>query len=86
MFMATCALTSAAFARFPNSLVPENWFYAGVDVLLLLGVVRDLIVTKRVHVVYLYGLPLMMLGQIALIYTYVKGLPGWLRIAHALLG
>ena len=78
MLMATCALMGAAFGRFPHSLVPENWFYAGADVLLLLGVVHDLIVTKRVHLVYLYGVPLMMLGQVATIYTYVK-------IAHALL-
>lgn len=83
---ACCALTAAGFGRFPTSLVPENWFYAGVDLLLLLGVVRDLIVTKRVHPVYLYGLPLLMLGQIATVYTYVKSLPGWLKIAHALLG
>jgi hypothetical protein len=86
MLMATCALTAAAFGRFPHSLVPENWFYAGTDVLLLLGVVRDLVVTKRVHSVYLYGLPLLMLGQIATIYTYVKSLPQWLKIVHALLG
>ena len=66
--------------------MPENWFYAGVDVLILLGVVRDLIVTKRVQPVYLYGLPLLMLGQIATIYTYVKSLPEWLKIAHALIG
>ena len=84
MLMATCVLTAAAFGRFPHSLVPEDWFYAGADLLLLLGVVRDLIVTKRVHIVYLYGLPLLMLGQIATIYTYVNSLPEWLKIAHAL--
>jgi hypothetical protein len=86
ILIACCALTAAGFGRFPTSLVPENWFYAGVDVLILLGVVRDLIVTKRVHPVYLYGLPLLMLGQIATMYTYVKSLPEWLKIAHALLG
>lgn len=41
MFVATCALTSAAFARIP--WVPGRWFYAGVDCLILLGVVRDLV-------------------------------------------
>jgi hypothetical protein len=86
ILIASCALTAAWFGRFPASLVPENWFYAGVDVLILLGVVRDLIVTKRVQPVYLYGLPLLMLGQIATIYTYVKSLPEWLKIAHALIG
>ncbi len=63
MFVATCALTSAAFARIP--WVPGRWFYTGVDCLILLGVVRDLMTMKRIHPVYLWGLPLMMLGQIA---------------------
>ena len=43
-------------------------------------------VTRCVHVVYLYRLPLLMLGQIATICTYVKSLPEWLKVAHALLG
>jgi hypothetical protein len=86
MLMASCALTAAAFGRFPSFLIPQNWFYAGVDALILLAVLRDLIVTKRVHPVYLYGLPLMMLGQIAVIYMFVHSSPEWLRIAHAILG
>jgi hypothetical protein len=63
----------------------DHWFYGGVDALILLAVVRDVIVTKRVHPAYLYGLPLMMLGQIAVTYAFVKSLPQWLKIAHALL-
>ena len=43
--------------------MPNNWWYAGVDVLILLGVTGDLIMTKRVHPVYLYGPPAMMLGH-----------------------
>jgi hypothetical protein len=39
--------------------------YAGVDVLILFAVVRDLIVTKPVHLMHLYGLPLTMIGQTA---------------------
>lgn len=81
MLMATCALTAAAFGR----LIPLQWFYAGVDVLILLGVVRDIIVTKRVHPVYLYGLPLLMVGQTITIYAAVTSLPGWLKIARGLL-
>ena len=66
--------------------MPDNWFYAGVDVLILLGVTRDLIVTKRIHPVYLYGLPTMMLGQIVTMHTRLGASPVWLRIAHQLLG
>jgi hypothetical protein len=86
ILMASCALTAAAFGRFPRALIPAHWLYAGVDVLIVLGIVRDLIVTKHVHPVYLYGLPLMMLGQVVTTYTFVKALPEWLTIARALLG
>jgi hypothetical protein len=44
-------------------------FYAGVDVLVLLGVARDLIVNRRIHQVYLYGLPALILGQTVVMYT-----------------
>jgi hypothetical protein len=84
MLIASCALTAAAFGRLPSPLM-DHWFYGGVDALILLAVVRDVIVTKRVHPAYLYGLPLMMLGQIAVTYAFVKSLPQWLKIAHALL-
>jgi hypothetical protein len=86
IFVASCALTAAAFGRFPHSLVPENMFYAGVDVLILLGVVRDLIVTKRIHAVYLYALPAFILGQIFVVYTYMHGSAWWMKIAHSMLG
>jgi hypothetical protein len=61
--VATCLLTAAAFGRFPTTLIPHYWFYAGVDVLIFLGAVRDLIVTKRIHPVYVFALPLLALGQ-----------------------
>jgi hypothetical protein len=63
MLLATCCLTGAAFARFPTNMVPDSAFYACVDLLILLGVLRDLIVLKRVHAVYRYGLPLMATSQ-----------------------
>lgn len=86
ILIATCSLTGAAFARFHTFFMPDNWLYVGVDFLILVGVTRDLIVTKRVHPVYLYGLPAMMLGQIVAMHTYLAASPVWLRIAHRLLG
>jgi hypothetical protein len=85
MLIASCALTAAAFGRFPNSLFADNWFYAGVDALILLGVARDLVATKRVHAVYRYGLPLMVLGQLVVMQPAVRGSSAWLSIAGALL-
>jgi hypothetical protein len=86
MLLATCALTAAAFGRFPWPLMRDVWFYAGVDGLILLGVLRDLLLTKRVHPVYLYGLPLLMLGQTTVVYISLNSVPAWMRIAHAILG
>ncbi|HUJ30916.1 MAG TPA: hypothetical protein VLY23_06515 [Candidatus Acidoferrum sp.] len=86
IFIATCAVTSAAFGRFPPSILPQPYFYVGVDLLILLGVARDLIVNRRVHPVYRYALPLLMLGQIFVVYTFTHNLPYWQKISHAILG
>ena len=83
--IATCALTAAGFGRFPNFLMPENMFYAGVDVLIFLGVVRDLIVNRRIHPVYLCALPAFILGQIFVVYTYTHTSPWWMATARAIL-
>lgn len=86
MLIATCSLTAAAFGRFPNALMPRHWFFAGIDALILLGLVRDLLVRKRVHPVYLFGLPMLVAGQTAAIVTYVKSGQVWMRLAHAIVG
>ena len=86
MLVATCALTAAAFGRFPESILPPYLFYAGVDLLVLLGVARDLIVNRAVHRVYLFVLPLFILGQTIVSYIAFHNVPFWLRIAHAILG
>jgi hypothetical protein len=85
LLIASCALTAAGFGRFPAAILPPNLFYAGVDLLILLGVVRDLIVNKRVHPVYLYGLPALIFWQIFVTYTFTHNSPWWLAIAHAIL-
>ena len=73
LLIASCALTSAAFARFPPYIVPPGWFYAGVDTLILLGVIRDLILDRRIHPVYRYAFPALLVGQaIVLTCTLLK--------------
>jgi hypothetical protein len=84
LLMASCALTAAAFGRFPPHLLPPVIFYAGVDLLILLGVARDLIVNRRIHPVYLYGLPAFILGQTVAMYAFIHNSPYWLKIAHAI--
>lgn len=89
LLLATCALTTAAFSRFPPDLLPVLpnmlefiWFYAGMDVLILLGVARDLIVTRRIHRVYLYGLPAFIIYQTIVVYMYQCEWPYCVKIAR----
>lgn len=85
ILVATCALTAAAFGRFPENLLPPLFFYAGVDLLILLGAVRDLIIIRMIHPVYRYALPAFITGQVLVMYTNTHHSTYWLKIAHALL-
>jgi len=82
MLVASCALTAAGFGRFIH---PDYLFYGGVDLLIFLGVVRDLILDRRIHRVYLIVLPLFIVGQVITTYIAWYGVPFWMRIAHRLL-
>jgi hypothetical protein len=77
MLLAACFLTSAAFGRFPAELLPDNplWFYAGVDMLILLGVARDLWVLKRVHPVYSFGFPAALAAQFGVLTLFRTAAP-----------
>jgi hypothetical protein len=83
MLIASCGLTDAAFARFP--FVSLAFSPVGVDALILLGILRDLIVDRRIHKVYLYAFPLLLLFQIFCMQTYFHSSPWWVHIASALL-
>jgi len=87
MFLATCALTSAAFARVLvfGHFLPPKFFYVGVDLLIVLGIARDLFVNRRVHAIYCYALPVLVLGQTIVIYTVVHRLPYWMKVAQFIL-
>jgi len=84
--MACCALTAAAFGRFPPPLVARGTLYVGVDALILLAVARDMAVNRRIHPVYLYGLPAFIMCQTLVLYTVVHHSTWWLKTARAILG
>jgi hypothetical protein len=86
MLLASCALSAAAIVRFPFQPYVYYWFYAGVDLLILLGVARDLIVNRRVHPVYIYALPAFILCQVAVEYIFLTNPPYWQKFTHAILG
>jgi len=84
LLIASCVLTGAAFGRMPLMHAPLN-FYGGIDGLILLGVLRDLLVSRRVHAVYLVALPLLMIAQAVAAQAFLHRAASWLRIAHALI-
>ena len=53
--------------------------------LVLLGVVRDLIVDRCVHKVYLYGIPALLVCEVIFEYTFAHASPWWMHIARAVL-
>jgi hypothetical protein len=75
VFIASCELMDAAVGRF-DFVFNHNLFYPALDLLIVLGMVRDLIVDGRVHKVYLYALPVMIVGQSLAVYLW-RGNPAW---------
>jgi len=83
MLMAAVSLTAAAFGRFPHFLIPRGWFYAGVDAMILLGVMRDLLVQGTVHKVYRLALPALVAGQV--IVYLVRHTDWWTEFSNSLI-
>lgn len=71
MLIGTAMLTNAAFARFPGSYLPGHFFYAGTDLLIAIGVARDLWKERSIHVVYRYAMPILLAAEIAVL------IPAW---------
>ncbi len=86
IYIATCTLTGAAFGRFPTDFFPPLYFYWGVDALILLGALRDLAVTRRIHKIYLGALPLLFATQWAVWTVADNHWPPWERFARAIVG
>ncbi len=86
VLIATCALTGAAFVRFPMMPQPHAWAYAGVDALILLGVVRDLMVNRRIHVVYRYALPVLIACQIFAVHLAFHPPAWWVHVTNTIIG
>lgn len=85
LFLATCGLTAAPFGRSPY-LIDHNLFYVAVDTVICLGLLRDLLVDRRIHRVYLIALPLLAIAQFITIRVITTAPPWWSHFAHALMG
>jgi len=85
IFLATCQLMDAAIGRF-DFWFNHSIFYAGLDLLIIAGIARDLIVDGRIHKVYLYALPVLVVGQSLSVYLWRANPSWWQGVTHAILG
>ena len=84
VFIASCGLMDAAIGRFAY-LFDHNLFYPVLDLLIVLGMGRDLVVDGRVHKVYRYALPMLIVGQALAVYLWRANPAWWQGITHAIL-
>lgn len=85
IFIATCGLLDAAFGRY-DFIYNHGLFFWCLDGVILLGVLRDLFVNRRIHKVYVYALPSLIVVQAFVDYTWLSSSAWWVRIGHAILG
>ena len=88
MFLATVSIIDAGLGRFP---VPDAWFDAGwfywvIDALILLAMARDLLLTRRIHPVFAYGLPALVLCQAVVFWLWHAPPAPWLDLMQSLVG
>jgi hypothetical protein len=83
VFIATCGLMDAAFGRF-DYVFDHNLYFACLDLLIVLGVARDLLVEQRVHKVYFYALPVLIVGQSLAVYMWRHNPSWWQSITHVI--
>ena len=85
LFIGTCGLLDAAFGRF-NYLFNHSLFFFAVDAVILLGVARDLLVNRRIHIVYRVALPSLVVVQLLMVYLWRGAPTWWSNVGQALLG
>jgi hypothetical protein len=85
VFIATCELMDAAIGRF-DFWFNHSIFYAGLDLLIVAGMMRDVVVDGRIHKVYLYVLPVLIVGQSLAVYLWRANPAWWQAVTHAILG
>ena len=85
LFMATCMLLDAPLDRF-DFIYYRDLGFPVLDLIICLGVLRDLVVNRRIHRVYLIALPTLIVLQALAIFTWHSAARWWVGIAHSILG
>jgi len=84
IFIASCLLMDAPLGRF-DFIFNHSLFYLALDCFIVLGIVRDWVVDKRVHKVYLYALPSLIVVQSLAVYAWRIDPKWWQAITQAIL-
>ncbi len=84
VFIATCSLMDAAFGRI-DFIYNHSFFYPCLDLLMILGMARDWVVDGRVHKVYVYALPPLIVLQSVAVYAWRVNPAWWQWTTHAIL-
>ena len=84
VFIASCVLMDAAIGRF-DFMFNHALFFPALDCLIVLGMVRDWVVDKRIHKVYVYALPSLIVLQGLATYTWRVNPTWWQGITQAIL-
>lgn len=85
VFLATCQLMQAIFVRF-QYIGHHDLFYPALDVLIVAGMLRDLVVDGRVHRAYLYVFPAIIILQSVATYLKLVNPRWWQAATLAILG
>ena len=89
ILMAACVISVAGLTRFPPWLPQIEgvvWpYYAYIDALMGLAVLRDLVVLRRVHPVFRVGLPVLIAGQAVANTIYMTRPSWWMHTAEWLI-
>jgi hypothetical protein len=85
VFLASCQLMQATFVRF-HYLGQFNLFFPALDLLIVAGMLRDVVVDSRVNRVYLYAFPAMIVLQACATYLERVNPDWWQAATHAILG
>lgn len=84
IFIASCVLMDAAIGRF-DFMFDHDLFFLALDGLIALGMLRDWVVDKRVHKVYLYALPALIVLQTLAVCAWRINPKWWQGITQAIL-
>lgn len=85
VFMASCQLMQAAFVRF-HYIGYHDLYYPALDVLIVAGMLRDVVVDGRVNRIYVYVFPAMIVLQAWATYLQHVNPNWWQAATQAILG